>query len=97
MYNLTMSPNASVPLHILKSSEDDHRTTVDMDTIMDTVTVVLYTLTVVLGITGQLRGHLGGWIQAQAERHERVAGEPGDSRPDLLRHSLLLPHQEVIL
>ncbi|XP_060948335.1 C3a anaphylatoxin chemotactic receptor-like [Limanda limanda] len=47
-----MSPNASVPLHILKSSEDDHRTAVDIDAIMDTVTIVLYTLTVVLGITG---------------------------------------------
>ena len=47
-----MSPNASVPLHILKSSEDDHRTTVDIDTIMNTVSIVLCTLTVVLGITG---------------------------------------------
>ncbi|XP_034456844.1 C3a anaphylatoxin chemotactic receptor-like isoform X1 [Hippoglossus hippoglossus] len=50
--SLTMSPNTSVPLHILKSSEDDHRTTVDIDTIMDTFSIVLYTLTVVLGITG---------------------------------------------
>ncbi|KAF0024169.1 hypothetical protein F2P81_022971 [Scophthalmus maximus] len=46
----TMSPNSSV--HVLKSSEDDQATTADIDAIMDNVSIVLYTLTVVLGITG---------------------------------------------
>ncbi|XP_069372228.1 fMet-Leu-Phe receptor-like isoform X2 [Paralichthys olivaceus] len=50
--SLTMSHNASVPLLNLKSSKDDHMTTVDIDAIMDNVSIVLYTLTVVLGITG---------------------------------------------
>ncbi|AWP21145.1 putative C3a anaphylatoxin chemotactic receptor-like [Scophthalmus maximus] len=45
-----MSPNSSV--HVLKSSEDDQATTADIDAIMDNVSIVLYTLTVVLGITG---------------------------------------------
>lgn len=46
-----MSPNASLPVHILKTSKND-QTTVDIDAIMDYVTIVLYSLTVVLGITG---------------------------------------------
>ncbi|XP_022616735.1 C3a anaphylatoxin chemotactic receptor-like isoform X2 [Seriola dumerili] len=44
-----MSLNGSVAL---KSSNNDKATTVDIDAIMDNVTIVLYTLTVVLGITG---------------------------------------------
>ncbi|XP_044191885.1 C3a anaphylatoxin chemotactic receptor-like [Thunnus albacares] len=47
-----MSPNASLPLHDLKSSKNEQATTVDIDAIMDNVSIVLYTLTVVLGITG---------------------------------------------
>lgn len=45
-----MSHNASLPFHS-KSSKSDG-TAVDIDAIMDNVTIVLYTLTVVLGITG---------------------------------------------
>lgn len=44
-----MSPNASLYLHIPKN---DQAETVDIDAIMDNVSIVLYTLTVVLGITG---------------------------------------------
>ena len=47
-----MSANASAPAHVLKSSEGDQPTMVDIDAIMDNVTIVFYTLTVVLGITG---------------------------------------------
>ncbi|XP_041663940.1 fMet-Leu-Phe receptor-like isoform X1 [Cheilinus undulatus] len=45
-----MSPNAS--LHITETPHSDQMTTVDIDSIMDNVSIVLYTLTVVLGITG---------------------------------------------
>lgn len=44
-----MSPNASLSLHV---SKNDQAATVDIDAIMDNVSIVLYTLTVVLGITG---------------------------------------------
>ncbi|XP_041811496.1 C3a anaphylatoxin chemotactic receptor-like [Chelmon rostratus] len=37
---------------ILKASKSEQATTVDVDAIMDNVSIVLYTLTVVLGITG---------------------------------------------
>ena len=47
-----MFPNTSLPPHTLKSSKDDQATTVDIDAIMDNVSIVLYTLTVLLGITG---------------------------------------------
>ncbi|XP_042362541.1 C3a anaphylatoxin chemotactic receptor-like [Plectropomus leopardus] len=46
-----MFSNTSLP-HVLKSLKKDDTTTVDIDAIMDNVTIVLYTLTVVLGITG---------------------------------------------
>ncbi|CAI5691701.1 fMet-Leu-Phe receptor-like isoform X1 [Oreochromis aureus] len=46
----TMFPNTSLPTHTLKSSKDDQA--VDIDAIMDNVSIILYTLTVVLGITG---------------------------------------------
>ncbi|KAM7384778.1 hypothetical protein PAMA_011908 [Pampus argenteus] len=49
-----MFPNASVPFHILKSSKNDQATTVDIDAIMDNVTIILYTLTIVLGIPGNV-------------------------------------------
>lgn len=42
--------NASLP--ILKSSKNDQATTVDIDAIMDNISIVLYTLTVILGVTG---------------------------------------------
>lgn len=45
-----MSLNDS--LHLQKSPKSDDATTVDIDAIMDNVSIVLYTLTVVLGITG---------------------------------------------
>ncbi|KAM3858535.1 C3a anaphylatoxin chemotactic receptor-like [Diretmus argenteus] len=47
-----MSPNASAPPGVLQSTKNDQGTTVDIDAIMDNVTIVLYTLTIVLGITG---------------------------------------------
>lgn len=47
-----MFPNASVPLLTTKTSKNGEATTVDIDAIMDNVSIVLYTLTVVLGITG---------------------------------------------
>ncbi|XP_069566462.1 fMet-Leu-Phe receptor-like [Brachyistius frenatus] len=47
-----MSLNASMPALALKSSKNDQATTVDVDAIMDNVSIVLYTMTVVLGITG---------------------------------------------
>ncbi|XP_029369828.1 fMet-Leu-Phe receptor-like [Echeneis naucrates] len=37
---------------VLKSPNNDKETTVDIDAIMDNVSIVLYTLTIVLGITG---------------------------------------------
>uniref|UniRef100_A0A8P4GBY8 Si:ch73-160i9.1 n=1 Tax=Dicentrarchus labrax TaxID=13489 RepID=A0A8P4GBY8_DICLA len=43
-----MFPNASLRI----SSKKEEATTVDIDAIMDNVSIVLYTLTVVLGITG---------------------------------------------
>ncbi|TKS89190.1 fMet-Leu-Phe receptor [Collichthys lucidus] len=48
----TMFPNASVPLVTTKTSRNGEATSVDIDAIMDNVSIVLYTLTVVLGITG---------------------------------------------
>ncbi|KAI3358186.1 hypothetical protein L3Q82_003186 [Scortum barcoo] len=45
-----MSLNDS--LHLQKPAKNDEATTVDIDAIMDNVSIVLYTLTVVLGITG---------------------------------------------
>ncbi|XP_006804282.1 C3a anaphylatoxin chemotactic receptor-like [Neolamprologus brichardi] len=45
-----MFPNTSLPTNTLKSSKDDQA--VDIDAIMDNVSIILYTLTVVLGITG---------------------------------------------
>ncbi|KAM9384837.1 C3a anaphylatoxin chemotactic receptor isoform 1-T3 [Pholidichthys leucotaenia] len=45
-----MYPNTSLPGHMLKSSKDDQA--VDIDAIMDNISVVLYSLTIILGITG---------------------------------------------
>ncbi|XP_041665846.1 fMet-Leu-Phe receptor-like [Cheilinus undulatus] len=45
-----MSPNAS--LHITETPHSDQMTTVEINPIMDNIASVLYTLTVVLGITG---------------------------------------------
>ncbi|XP_030597494.1 C3a anaphylatoxin chemotactic receptor-like [Archocentrus centrarchus] len=45
-----MLPDTSLPT--LQSSKDDQATMVDIDGIMDNVSIILYTLTVVLGITG---------------------------------------------
>ncbi|XP_072227078.1 C3a anaphylatoxin chemotactic receptor-like [Leuresthes tenuis] len=47
-----MFPNASLPAVAVMSTKNDQATTVDVDAIMDNVSIVLYTLTVVLGITG---------------------------------------------
>ncbi|GAA6230417.1 C3a anaphylatoxin chemotactic receptor-like [Lates japonicus] len=47
-----MFANTSELVHISKSSKDDQATTVDIEAIMDNISIVLYTLTVVLGITG---------------------------------------------
>ncbi|XP_036945750.1 formyl peptide receptor 2-like [Acanthopagrus latus] len=47
-----MFPNTSQSLLIPETSKNDEGTTVDIDAIMDNVSIVLYTLTVVLGITG---------------------------------------------
>lgn len=47
-----MFPNNSLPTQILEPSKDARATAVDIDAIMDNVSIVLYTLTVVLGITG---------------------------------------------
>nr|XP_043892224.1 C3a anaphylatoxin chemotactic receptor-like isoform X2 [Solea senegalensis] len=47
-----MSSNVSAPVEILSLSKDEKGTTVDIDAVMDNVIRVLYTLTVVLGITG---------------------------------------------
>lgn len=47
-----MFSNTSLPTQIVKASKDDQATTVDIDAIMDNVSIVLYTLTVVIGITG---------------------------------------------
>ncbi|KAK2920717.1 formyl peptide receptor 2-like [Channa argus] len=46
-----MFSNTSLPVHIVKSTKTEE-TTVDIDAVMKVVTIVLYTLTVVLGITG---------------------------------------------
>lgn len=46
----TMSSNVSVPLQ----AKEDTVASVDIDAIMDNVSIVLFTLTVVLGITGNL-------------------------------------------
>ncbi|KAG8004851.1 C3a anaphylatoxin chemotactic receptor [Nibea albiflora] len=48
----TMFPNASAPPLLTKTSKSGEATTVDIDAIMDNVSIVLYTLTVVFGITG---------------------------------------------
>ncbi|XP_034400791.1 C3a anaphylatoxin chemotactic receptor-like [Cyclopterus lumpus] len=45
-----MSLNASLP--VLAPPEDDRATSVDVDALMDNVSIVLYSLTVVIGITG---------------------------------------------
>ncbi|KAK2830792.1 hypothetical protein Q5P01_018723 [Channa striata] len=47
----TMSPNTSLPGPILKASKNEE-TAVDIDAIMNVVTIVFYSITVVLGITG---------------------------------------------
>ncbi|XP_059206697.1 fMet-Leu-Phe receptor-like [Centropristis striata] len=48
-----MFPNTTLPPPVPKSlPKTDQGTTVDIDAIMDNVSIVLYTLTVVLGITG---------------------------------------------
>ncbi|KAM9339757.1 formyl peptide receptor 2-like [Symphorus nematophorus] len=47
-----MFPNDSLPPHIPKMSANGQETTVDINAIMDNVIIVFYTLTVVLGITG---------------------------------------------
>ncbi|XP_071400885.1 fMet-Leu-Phe receptor-like [Centroberyx affinis] len=47
-----MFPTATPTLPVLQSTKNDEGTMVDIDAIMDNVTIVLYTLTVVLGITG---------------------------------------------
>lgn len=44
-----MSLNSSIAL---KSTSKDEPTKVDVEAIMDNVSIVLYTLTVVIGITG---------------------------------------------
>lgn len=44
-----MSPNASLSLLMTKK---DQEVTVDIDAIMDNVSIILYSLTVVLGIPG---------------------------------------------
>lgn len=46
----TMSSNAS--LSSLNNNPKDDKATVDIDAIMDNVSIILFTLTVVLGITG---------------------------------------------
>ncbi|XP_028283102.1 C3a anaphylatoxin chemotactic receptor-like [Parambassis ranga] len=51
MNSHTMSLNSSLPPVILKSSKDD-KAMMDIDAIMDNVSIILYSLTVVLGITG---------------------------------------------
>ncbi|XP_076021587.1 fMet-Leu-Phe receptor-like [Genypterus blacodes] len=47
-----MSPNTSLPLLALQSTKTNEATTVDIDAIMANVGIILYTLTVVLGIPG---------------------------------------------
>ncbi|XP_061597615.1 C3a anaphylatoxin chemotactic receptor-like [Cololabis saira] len=44
--------NASVPTLVAKSSKDGQGTKVDVEAVMDNITIVAYTLTIVLGITG---------------------------------------------
>lgn len=47
-----MFPNASEPLQNIKSSKNEEATTIDIDEIMDNVSIVLYTLTIVIGVIG---------------------------------------------
>ncbi|KAM4538883.1 C3a anaphylatoxin chemotactic receptor-like [Odontesthes bonariensis] len=47
-----MFPNASLPAAAVMYSKNEQATTLDAEAIMDKVSIVLYTLTVVLGITG---------------------------------------------
>ncbi|KAM9737892.1 fMet-Leu-Phe receptor-like isoform 1-T3 [Menidia menidia] len=47
-----MFTNASLPTVMAKSSKNDQDSVVDVEAIMDNVSILLYTLTVVLGITG---------------------------------------------
>lgn len=47
-----MFPNDSLPTNIVKPSKDDQETMVGISAIMDNVSIILYALTVVLGITG---------------------------------------------
>lgn len=49
MSSHTVSPNASLSLLMTKK---DQTVTVDIDAIMDNVSIILYSLTVVLGIPG---------------------------------------------
>ena len=48
----TMFPNTSEPLQNIKSSKNEEATTIDIDEIMDNVSIVLYTLTIVIGVIG---------------------------------------------
>lgn len=47
-----MFPNTSLATHTHVSSKGEQETTVDIDAIMDNISIVLYTLTIVIGITG---------------------------------------------
>ncbi|XP_062292279.1 C3a anaphylatoxin chemotactic receptor-like [Scomber scombrus] len=47
-----MSANTSKPLQNIKSSKNGEATTIDIDDIMDNVSIVLYTLTIVIGVIG---------------------------------------------
>lgn len=51
VFSHTMFPNASLPTHILTFSKDDQATKVVSAGLVN-VSIILYTLTVVLGITG---------------------------------------------
>lgn len=51
VFSHTMFPNASLPTHILTFSKDDQETKVVSAGLVN-VSIILYTLTVVLGITG---------------------------------------------
>lgn len=46
------TPSSIAP--VLQQAKDDAAASVDIDVIMDNVSIVLFTLTVVLGITGNL-------------------------------------------
>ncbi|XP_047461403.1 formyl peptide receptor 2-like [Mugil cephalus] len=50
--NITMSINVSLSTHVLKTTKDDQGTKVDIEAVVDNISTILYTLTVVLGITG---------------------------------------------